>query len=61
MFTNPNDRAARDRVVDDLKKKIRDEKRILERRAELTEKSPDEEDRPYRAKRLSEVFESMGF
>lgn len=61
MFSNPNDRASRDRVVDDLKKKIRDEKRVLERRVELTEQAPDADDRPYRAKRLSEVFESMGF
>ena len=55
-----NDRAARDRVVDELKEKIRSEKQILQGRMEA-EEAPRTDDRPYRAKRLSEVFESMGF
>lgn len=59
MFSS-SDRAARDRVVDDLKKKINDEKKALERRVDLNDK-PTADDRPYRAKRLSEVFELMGF
>jgi len=55
-----SDKTARDKVVDDLKKKIRDEKRMLESHLE-TEDDPSKDDRPYRAKKLSEVFESMGF
>jgi hypothetical protein len=64
MFST--DREARDRVVDELKEKIRKEKAMLQARAWLQERAepadqPEAEERPYRAKRLSEVFESMGF
>jgi hypothetical protein len=59
MFSS-NDRAARDKVVDDLKKKISDEKKMLERHVDSSDK-PQAGDRPYRAKKLSEVFELMGF
>ena len=55
-----NDRAARDRVVDELKRKISDEKKLLERRVDLSVR-PNPDGRPYRAKKLSEVFEAMGF
>jgi hypothetical protein len=60
MFRHTTDRNARDNIIGDLKKKIQDDKAVLERRVELTEPLP-EDDRPYRAKRLSEVFEAMGF
>ena len=55
-----NDREARDKVVDELKAKIRREKDLLQDRLE-TEEGAEVEHRPYRAKRLSEVFEKMGF
>jgi len=57
-----NDRAARDRVVDDLKKKIRDEKKMIESRVVSDSgEVAEDEDRPYRAKKLSDVFKAMGF
>lgn len=64
MFST--DREARDRVVDELKEKIRKDKAMLQGRAWLQERAeaadqPEGEERPYRPKRLSEVFESMGF
>ncbi len=59
MFSS-TDQAARDRVVDELKKKIRHEKRMLESHI-LVDDQPAEDDRPYRPKKLSEVFHSMGF
>lgn len=57
-----NDRPARDNLVDGLKKKIRDEKKMLESHivSDSGEEAEDE-DRPYRAKKLSDVFKSMGF
>ena len=55
-----NDREARDKVVDELKAKIRREKDLLQDRLE-TEEGAGVGKRPYRAKRLSEVFEKMGF
>jgi hypothetical protein len=62
MFSRTgNDRAARDKAVDDLRAKIRKEKALLRHRAELDEFPDEDEPRPYRAKRISEVFESMGF
>ena len=59
MFSS-SDRAARDRVVNDLKKKISDEKKMLERHVDSNDR-PAADGRPYRAKKLSEVFELMGF
>ena len=60
MFSN--DRPARDNLVDDLKKKIRDEKKILASRVVSDPgEVPEDEERPYRAKKLSEVFKAMGF
>jgi hypothetical protein len=62
MFSSTgNDRKARDKAVHDLKAKIRKEKALLRRRAELDEFSDEDEPRPYRPRRISEVFESMGF
>jgi hypothetical protein len=54
------DRESRDRIVGELKQQIRMEKALLERSV-LTRERPDEADRPFRAKKLSEVFKSMGF
>jgi hypothetical protein len=62
MLHSPGkDRAARDKAVDDLKAKIRKERALLQRRAELEESPDEDEPRPYRPRRISEVFESMGF
>ena len=55
-----NDQEARDKVVDELKAKIRREKDLLQDRLNTKEGS-EAEQRPYRAKRLSDVFEKMGF
>ena len=61
MFSS-NDRPARDNLVDELKQKIRTEKAMLEGRIVFDDESaPEEQDRPHRAKKLSEVFKSMGF
>ncbi len=51
-----SDREARDKVVDELKAKIRREKDLLRDRLET-----EAEKRPHRAKRLSDVFAKMGF
>jgi len=54
-----SDRQARDRVVNQLKAKIREDKALLQERVD--DMSFEEESRPYRARRLSEVFQKMGF
>ncbi len=59
MFSN--DRPARENLVDGLKKKIRDEKKLLESRVSDSGEAPEDEDRPYRARKLSQVFKAMGF
>lgn len=55
-----NDREARDKVVDQLKAQIRREKDLLQGRLGTAE-GAEAEKRPYRVKRLSDVFEKMGF
>lgn len=57
-----NDGPARESLIDDLKKKIRDEKKMLASRVVSdSSEAPEDEDRPYRAKKLSDVFKAMGF
>ena len=54
------DREARDRVIDQLKAKIRQERELLQERVDDSD-TPETDARPYRARRLSEVFRDMGF
>jgi hypothetical protein len=59
MFSG--DRPARDSLVDELKEKIRSEKKLLEHRVTFDPSDVEADDRPNRARKLSEVFKAMGF
>lgn len=60
MFSNGN--TDRDSLIDDLKKKIRDEKEMLKSRvASDSGEEPEDDPRQYRARKLSDVFKAMCF
>ncbi len=56
-----NDRESRAKLVDQLRAKIKKEKDILQERVDDSGQASGPEERPFRPKRLSEVFEEMGF